>query len=144
MLKTAVKNGFINGIKYSWFLIKIIIPVYFLITAIKYSPAMDWLVTIFTPVAGVFNLPGEAAVPLISAFVLDEYGAIAAIKAVNLSGYSVTVVAVMTLISHSLIIETAILKKMSLNAVFFNTYRLFWSIAAGLALNVAGVALSLW
>ena len=144
MLTTSIKKGFINGLKCCWFLIKIIIPVYLLITILKHTPVMDWLVTLFTPFMGAFNLPGEAAVPLITAIFLDEYGVIAAIRAVELTGYSVAIVAVMTLISHSLFIEAAIIRKLDLSVTFFTAYRLTASIVVGFALSFIGVVFNLW
>ena len=144
MLVKSIKNGFINSLKICLFLIKIIVPVYLFITVLKHSPVMGWLVSIFTPLMGVFHLPGEAAVPLITGLVLDEYSAIAAIRAVNLTGYAVTVVAVMTLISHSLFVEAAIVRKMGLSAAFFTLYRLTAALSVGLTLGIVGTVLNLW
>jgi len=144
MLITSIRNGAISGVKCCWFLIKIIIPVYFFITILKHSPAMDLLISVFSPLMGIFHLPGEAAVPLISGFILDEYAVIAAIKAMNITGFSVTVIAVMTLISHGLFIEAAITKKLGLGATFFTLYRLIASVIAGFALSLAGTVFNLW
>ena len=144
MLTSSIKNGLINGLKTCWFLIKIIIPVYLFITILKNTPAMDWLTTACAPLMGLFHMPGEAAVPLITGFILDEYGLIAAIKAVDLTGFSVVILAVMVLISHSLFVEAAIVKKMSLSATFFTLYRLSASLIMGFALSIAGTVFSLW
>jgi len=144
MLKESIKNGAISGVKCCWFLIKIIVPVFFFITALKHTPAMDWLVSVCTPLMGVFRLPGEAALPLITGIFLDEYGVLAAIKAVGMTGYAITVVAVMTLISHSLILEAAISKKFGLSITFFTVYRLMASAIVGLVLSMAGVVFNLW
>ena len=144
MLITSVKNGAISGVKCCWFLIKIIIPVYFFITVLKYSPAMDLLVSAFSPLMSIFHLPGEAAVPLISGFILDEYAVIAAVKAMHITGFSITIIAVMTLISHGLFIEAAITKKLGLSATFLTLYRLTASVIAGLALSLMGTVFNLW
>ena len=144
MLTSSIKNGFISGLKTCWFLIKIIIPVYLFITILKNTPAMGWLTSACAPLMGVFNMPGEAAVPLITGFILDEYGLIAAIKAVNLTGFSVVILAVMVLISHSLFVEAAIIKKMGLSATLFTLYRLSASFIMGFALSIAGTVFGLW
>ena len=143
MLATSVKNGLINGLKCSWFLIKIIIPVYFFITILRHTPAMDWLTAVFAPAMGIFHLPGEAALPIITGFVLDEYGVIAAIRAVNLSGFHATIVAVIILPAHSLIVEGAIVKKLGQSATFFTVYRLIAALICGLAVSLAGVVFNL-
>ena len=140
----SAKNGAISGVKCCWFLIKVIIPVYLFITALKHTPALDWLATFFAPLMGAFRLPGEAALPLMTGIFLDEYGVIAAIKAVNLAGFSVTIVAVMTLFSHSLLVESAIIRKMGLSALFFNAYRVAAAVVSGFVLSIVGVVLGLW
>jgi len=144
MLTTSIKNGLISGIKCCWFLIKIIVPVYFFITALNHTPAMDWLTSVFTPLMSAFRMPGEAALPLITGVFLDEYGVIAAIRAVNITGFSVTMIAIMTLISHSLIVEAAIMQRIGLSAAFFTLYRLAASVIVGFGLSFVGVVLNLW
>jgi hypothetical protein len=144
ILINSIKSGLTSGFKCCWILIKVIIPVYFFITALKYSPAMDWLSSAFTPLMGALRLPGEAALPIITGFLLDEYGIIAAIKAVELTGYSITVVITMTFISHSLVVEAAILRKLGLNAVFFTMYRLTASVIMGFLLSIIGTAVGVW
>lgn len=144
MFIESVKKGFLSGLKCSWFLIKIIIPVYLCITILVHTPVIGWLASVSAPFVGAFHLPGEAAVPFITGIALDEYGIIAAIKAVGLSGYAVTVVAVMTLASHSLVVEAAILNRMGLPAVFFTAYRLCVSAILGFALSGIGVVFNLW
>ena len=144
MFAGTLKSGFLSGLKCSWFLIKIIIPVYFLITVFKHTPVMDWLMRIFEPTMAVFHLPGEAAVPIITGFFLDEYGVIAAIKAVELTGFSVTMVAIMSLVAHSLVVEGAILKKMDMSVTFFTVTRLTSAVVVGLIFSGIGVIFQLW
>jgi len=133
-----------NGIRCCWFLIKVIIPVYFFITILRHTPAMDMLVNWFAPFMGLFGLSGEAALPIITGYLLDEYAVIAAMGAVELSGYSVTIVAVMALIAHSLPVEGAIVRKLGLSATFFTIHRILAAMIVGVALNFIGVVLNLW
>ncbi len=138
MLLDAVKTGAKRGFSYSLMLIRIIIPVYIAITVAKHTPFMDWLSLIFEPVMGLFHLPGEAAVPFITGLFLDEYAAIAAIKAVGLVGFEISVAAIMTIIAHSLFIESAIIKKLELSITFFAVYRLIFAIALGILFGFIG------
>ena len=112
MFIDAVKVGFRKGVYCCWTLIKIMVPIYICITFIKYSPLMDWIITHFSPIMGIFHLPGEAAVPWITGLFSDEYGAIAAIKAVGLTGFDITVVSIMIMLAHSLFVEVAVIKKL--------------------------------
>ncbi len=143
MLINAVKVGFKKGLVCCLTLIKIILPIYICITFIKYSPVMGWIVSLFSPVMGIFHLPGEAAVPWITGLFSDEYGAIAAIKAVGLTGFEITVVSIMVMFAHSLFVEAAIIKKLGLSLLFFTGYRLIAAILAGIIFGfVGGVLLS--
>ncbi len=138
MLISAIRVGFRKGLLCCWTLIKIMLPVYICITFIKYSPVMGWIVGIFSPFMGLFHLPGEAAVPWITGLFSDEYGAIAAIKAVGLKGYEITVVSIMVMFAHSLFVEAAIIKKLDLSLLFFTCYRLVAAIIAGILFGWAG------
>lgn len=142
MLLDSARVGFKKGLLCCWTLIKIIIPVYICITFIKYSPLMDWIITYFSPVMSIFNLSGEAAVPWITGMFSDEYGAIAAIKAVGLTGSEITVVSIMIMLAHAMFVETAIIKKLGLSILFFTGYRLVSAVIAGIILGWAGGVLS--
>ncbi|HZK60587.1 MAG TPA: nucleoside recognition domain-containing protein [Anaerovoracaceae bacterium] len=138
MLVGAVKIGFKKGLICCWTLIKIIVPVYVLIIVIKHTPIMGFIIDIFSPVMRIFHLPGQAAVPWITSFFLDEYGAIAAIKAVGLSGKDITIIAIMIILAHSLFIEAAIIKKLGLSIIFFTSYRFIAAVIMGIIFGLVG------
>lgn len=138
MLREAVITGTRKGLSYCIALMKIIVPVYIAIIIARHTPFMGWLAGVFGPVMGIFHLPGEGAVPLITGFFLDEYAVIAAIKAVGLTGFDVTIVAMMSIIAHSLFIESAIIKKLGLSMAFFTGYRLFFAVVLGILFGWAG------
>ena len=138
MLINAIKSGFRQGLNCCWILIRIIVPVYICITFIKYTPLMDWIVKLFSPVMGLFHLPGEAAIPWITGMFSDEYGAIAAIKAVGLTGFEITIVSMMVMFAHALFIEAAIIKKLDVSAMFFICYRMVTAVIIGIIFGLAG------
>ena len=76
-----VGRGVKDGLRTTWELAKVIIPVYFLITVLKYTPLMDLMVKAFEPVTKLVGLPGEAALPIVIANLLTIYPAIPAIIA---------------------------------------------------------------
>ncbi len=138
MLVQSIRAGAKSGLKQCWMLIKIIVPVFVGITVIRHTPVMDILVGAFRPMMGIFNLPGEAAVPWITGMFLDEYANIAAIKAVGLAGFDITILTIMTVMAHSLFIESAIIKKLGLSILFFTTYRLLFAVILGVLFGLAG------
>ncbi|NLT94292.1 MAG: nucleoside recognition protein, partial [Clostridia bacterium] len=42
-LKRALKLGIKDGLETTWELAKVIVPVYFIITFLKYTPVIKWL-----------------------------------------------------------------------------------------------------
>lgn len=138
MLIDAVKTGFKRGLFCCWTLVKIMVPIYICVTFIKYSPLMGWITALFSPIMRIFNLPGEAAVPWITGIFSDEYGTVAAVKAVGLAGFDITVVAIMSMMAHALFIEAAIIKKLGLGVTFFTGYRLIAAVITGIIFGWVG------
>ncbi len=112
----SVKEGAKKGLDTTIMLGKIIIPVYFFITFLGHTPALDFIAKLFEPFMNFFNLPGEAAIVLVMGNFLNLYAAIGAIKALSLNPFEVTVIALMLSFSHSLFMETAVVKKLKVSA----------------------------
>jgi len=138
MLINSLKTGFKKGIETLLFLAKIIIPVYIIVTILKYTPLMDALGNSLGGVMKIFNLPGEAAIPFVTGTFVDEYGAIAAMNAIDLTNAQITTVAMMVLFFHTIFIETALKKKLGLNVAFFFSFRLFLAIIVGIIVGMLG------
>lgn len=138
MLLHSIKVGFKKGLETSWFLTKIIIPVYVIVSLLKYTPVMDVIGKWCSPFMGIFNLPGEAAIPFITGLFLDEYGAIAAMKTISLSPAHITTLAVMISFCHIIFIETALMKNLGLNITFFVGLRFVLAIVFGVVVGQLG------
>jgi len=104
-------TGIRAGLKTSWILSKVVFPVTLAVTVLKYTPIIDWLVVVFTPVMSWIGLPGEAAIPLVVGNLLNLYAGIGAIISLELTVKHVFILAVMLSFSHNLLIETAVAKK---------------------------------
>ena len=131
MLVTSLKNGFKKGLETTWMLAKIVITVYFFVTFLGHTPVLDFMAKIFEPFMNFFNLPGEAAIVLVMGNMLNIYAAIGAIKALSLTPFEVTVIALMLSFSHSLFMETAVVKKLNVSASKVVLMRLSLMILAG-------------
>lgn len=138
MFFQSVKVGFKKGIETVIFLCKIIVPVYIIVTILKYTPVMGAIGKAFKPLMKFFNLPGEAAIPFITGTFLDEYGAIAAIKAISLDTYQITTIAIMILFFHTIFIENVLMKKLGLSFTFFSLFRLALAIIIGILVGQLG------
>jgi len=111
-------------------------PVYIFISVLKKLEILDWLAVYFAPFMKYFGLPGEAGLAIITGWAINLYGAIAVIAGLSLSARQVTILAVMLGISHSLFMETAIVRRMKARPWLVLLQRIFISLATGLLLNL--------
>ena len=135
---TAVKDGTIKGIKTGLMLLKIMIPIYFIVVLIKYSPIMPWLQTFFEPSMGLFRLPGNGIVPIITGIFTDEYGVIAAMRSFDFSMAQITTIAMIILTAHSLPVESAIAQKIGFSPIKLAIFRITLAIFIGLLVGWLG------
>ncbi|KXZ39701.1 hypothetical protein SAMN05661008_00621 [Alkalithermobacter thermoalcaliphilus JW-YL-7 = DSM 7308] len=138
MLLRSIKDGFKKGVETTWILSKVIIPVYLFVTILKYTPVINWIESIFKPFMSIFNLPGEAAIILVLGNVLNLYAAIGAMSAISLSAAQATTVAVILGFSHSLLVETAVTKKLGLKPSIVVVTRVTLAIIFGIIIGKMG------
>ncbi|GAB6138843.1 nucleoside recognition domain-containing protein [Halanaerobaculum tunisiense] len=135
MLKAA-KRGAKKAFSTYTSLIKVIIPVYIIVTILKHIGIIRWLAQFFGPLMKLLGLPGEAVIALITGYLLNIYGALGAMASLNLGIKEITILGTMLGLSHSLIIEAAVIKKISGRVLPLIFLRVGLSIAAGITLNV--------
>jgi spore maturation protein SpmB len=129
------RRGLSSGLQITLELAKAIVPVYFIITFLKYSPLLDILSQWCKGFMAYLGLPGEAALPLVIGNALNLYPAVGAIEALSLTGKQITIIAVMLLFSHSLFVEMAVTKKAGVRVLPVLALRIGLAISAGILLN---------
>jgi len=102
--------GIKKGLWSSLGIIKVMFPVTLAVTVLKLTPVLDWLAEGFRPFMGLMGLRGETALPYILGSVLNLYVAIGAMIPLGLTSRETTILATVLLISHSLPVETAVIK----------------------------------
>ncbi len=132
------KNGFANGLKTSFLLLKVIIPVFALIKVLEHTSVIGWISQFCDPLMRFVGLPGEAALAVVTGMFLNFYAAIGIIIALGLSAWQITIIAVMLSCCHELVIETAIIKKTGIRAWPILGIRLATALGAGVILNLFG------
>ena len=133
------KNGFANGLKTSFLLLKVIIPVFALIKVLEHTPVNGWIAQYCAPLMRFVGLPGEAALAVVTGMFLNFYAAIGIIIALGLTAWQITIIAVILSCCHELVIETAIVKKTGIRAWPILGIRLATAFGAGVLLNVFGI-----
>jgi len=130
--KTALPKA---GKTIRW-LLKIILPVSLIVSFLQYWGIIAQIATLLSPAFSIIGLPGESAVVFISSIFLPLYGPIAIISTLSLQIREITILAIMCLISHNLIVETAIQKKTGSSAISIFLVRIITSFAAAYILNM--------
>ncbi len=102
-LRPAVRTGV-------W-LLSITVPVSFAVLILKMTGLLNVIARLAEPLFSLFGMPGESALVFITAGLVNIYSCIAVIETLGLTGRTVTILALMCLISHSLPVETAVQKK---------------------------------
>jgi hypothetical protein len=70
------KRGFQKGLETLWELTKVVVPVYTVITFLKYTPVIDWISQACAPFMKFIGLPGEASVVLVAGKLINLYAAL--------------------------------------------------------------------
>lgn len=125
------KRGFKNGISTLIDLSKILIPVYIGVELLAASGLLNILAEIFKPAMSILGLPGEASLVIILGYFLGTYAGLGAIAAIELNTVQITTIAIMISISHGLISESAIIKKLGVSAAASVAVRVSSSILMG-------------
>ncbi len=134
-LSNCVKSAIPNAIKTSLWFLKITIPISFTVTLLYHFGVLSLLSEVLSPAFGLIGLKGEAALVYISSAFLNVYSAIAVMTSLNFTIREMTILAIMSLIAHNLIVETAVQKKTGSKAWHMVALRIITSIIAAVILN---------
>lgn len=120
----------------AWFLIKIMVPVSLAVELLGWSGLLQKIALVMAPLMRLLGLPGEAALAYISGALLNNYSAVAVMSSMNLSVHDATIIAFMSLVSHNLIVETAVMKSIGSSATKMVALRVGTAIVGGFLLNL--------
>jgi hypothetical protein len=138
-MKTALseifKGLFHKALSTAWWMIKIMLPVSFAVMLLQYFGWLEVIASVFKPVFSLIGVGGEGALVFITSVLLNIYAAIAVIGTIGFGIREITILAIMCLIAHNLIIETAIQKKTGSQALRMVILRISMAIIAGFLFN---------
>jgi spore maturation protein SpmB len=134
--KDTWKNGFVDGLKTAFDLLKVVIPVFAVVKILEHTPVIGWISDACDPLMRLVGLPGEAALPVVTGMLANFYAALGIILALGLSAWQITTVAIMLCCCHELVLESAIVKKAGIPAWPILGIRLFTAFAAGALMNL--------
>ncbi len=116
---------------------KVIIPVVFLMVILEEFDLLQPIAKQFAPILRFAGLPGETALPILLGFFINIYASVGSIASLSLSSREITVVALIILTSHSLLMETPVLKITGFSPWQSILFRIVSAFICGFALNTA-------
>jgi hypothetical protein len=135
-LKESIRSVVPKALKTAWWMIRMMLPVSFAVMLMQYFGLLQYISSWLSPIFIHIGLPGESALVYITSFFLSIYAAIAVIGTLVLDIREVTILAIMCLIAHNMIIETAIQKRTGSSAIRIVILRVVWSFIAAFLFNL--------
>jgi len=135
-VSSAIKRSIKPAISTSIWIIKITIPISFLVFLIKVSNMLPKLASLFHPLFKLIGVGGDGALVYITACLVNIYAAIAAICTLSFTQREITILALMCLISHNLPVESAVQKKTGSSFIIITIVRIITSFIAAYILNI--------
>ncbi|UWG95566.1 nucleoside recognition domain-containing protein [Dehalobacter sp. DCM] len=130
------KNGITKGLYTTWNLAKIIFPITFVISILKYTPVIPALSSFLEPLMHFFGLTGDSALVLVLGNFLNLYAAVGAILTMDLTIKQVFILAVMLSLSHNMLVETAVITRIGVKPWISAGIRLVMAFAAAKIIDV--------
>lgn len=135
-MRQIILRGLREGVSVSWTLGKIVFPVTILVTILRYTPVLPWIIDFLTPLMKLIGLPGEAAMPLVLGNALNLYAGIGAIVSFDFTVKEVFILAMMLSFSHNLFIESSVAAKVGVNWWFISGLRLTLALVSAFIINL--------
>jgi hypothetical protein len=104
----------------SWYsfiwIAKIVVPMSLIISTLQWSGILEHISSFLDPVMKLINLPGEAALPILTGLLINVYSAIAVMGVLPFSIPQLTLISIFIMIAHNFILEGIIQQKSGINA----------------------------
>ncbi len=134
-IRKSVKEILPSTTKTWIWIIKLTVGVSFGIELLKYFQILPWISSFLFPVFKYFGLPGDAALAYVTGYFVNVYSAVAVMSSLDLGVRATTILGTMLLCSHSMIIETAVIKKTGASGVRTVIVRTISAFVLGFVLN---------
>lgn len=134
-LKQSVRKALPGACKTSVWLLKIMLPVSLFVTLLSYFNILPYISSFAAPVFTYAGLPGDAALVFVTSIFTNIYTVIALMANLDFTVREGIIMAIMCLISHGFIVETAVVKKTGSSATGMIILRLVCSFVAAFLLH---------
>lgn len=135
-MQGIIVRGLKQGVAVSWTLGKIVFPVTIIVTILRYTPFLPWMIDLLSPLMQLIGLPGEAAMPLVLGNALNLYAGIGAIVSFDFTVKEVFILAMMLSFSHNLFIESTVAAKVGVNWWLISGIRVGLALVSAFLINL--------
>jgi len=118
MKKEILVESLRSSLKSAGLILKLVIPLYILADILLYLDLLKHVSFIFAPVTSILDVPAEAAMAIAAGVLLNLYAAIAFAAPLGLDPYQWTILAVFLGVCHSMVVESAIMKKLGISYAY--------------------------
>jgi hypothetical protein len=135
-LKDVMHRSTLKSIHVSWTILTIMVPVSLAVTILQYTGVLERIAWILAPVMKIVSLPPEASLALIAGALINIYAGIAVMGTLGLDAWSINIIAVMMLICHNLIVESAVQSKTGVSGLKMTAFRIAAAVGMGICLSL--------
>ena len=121
----------------------VILPISLGVSLLDWLGLVSWIARLTFPLPGLIGLPGEASLVLAASAFLSVYGSLAVALSLHFDMREATILAMLCLIAHNLVVETAQMKRTGSSRAKMLCLRLWAAIVAAFVFNAllpAGLA----
>jgi len=134
-ITSCFRAGLTKGLRSAAWLLTLMVPISLVVRLLDWAGILPWLAKWLEPGFRLVGLPGEAAVPFLTAAFVNIYSGIAAMEPIGLDDRQVTILALAILVCHNLPVEGPIQHRVGSSWVRMVALRLTMSVAASVVLN---------
>lgn len=134
-LKDISYRSLLKSIRVSGTILMIMVPVSFCVTMLQYTGVLERIAWVLSPIMKIVSLPPEASFALIAGALINIYAGIAVMGTLSLSAWDINIMAVMMLICHNLIVESAVQSKTGVSGLKMTLFRIIAAIGMGICLS---------
>jgi len=134
-LKDISYRSLLRSIRVSGTILMIMVPVSFCVTMLQYTGVLERIAWVLSPIMKIVSLPPEASFALIAGALINIYAGIAVMGTLSLSAWDINIMAVMMLICHNLIVESAVQSKTGVSGLKMTLFRIIAAIGVGICLS---------
>ncbi len=135
-IRKSIMTALPKGLKTAWWLIKITVPVSLAVMLLDHYGILSLVAGYTSPLFSRLGLPGASAVVFITSIFTNIYSVVAILAMLDFPLREGTILAVMCLISHGFLIESAVMKRTGSSVARMVLVRLTGSFLAAWLLNL--------